>query len=113
VYDLLHQNQVERIHADGRFQYYGLDRLWSDVTHALDANLVLVNLVTEPVSVAEVARDAFGIEFDNRPGPPPPQYDLRSRHAALFGGSAGYVQRRDEVLAGLAAFVREQRRESP
>ena len=30
VFDLLHGNQVEKIHPGGVYQYYNLDRLWAD-----------------------------------------------------------------------------------
>lgn len=110
VYDFLHQNRLEAIHAGGVFQFYGLDRLWKDVQTALAAGLRLVNLVTQPVSVAEVAKAAFGVDFDNRPeGMEPARYDIRTRFAETFGGQGGYLETKEQVLAGLAAFVKRQR----
>ena len=70
VYDLLHDNETHKIPADGVYQFYNLDRLWRDVQAALAAGLSVVNFATEPVSVREVAREAFGLEFDNDPGEP-------------------------------------------
>jgi nucleoside-diphosphate-sugar epimerase len=110
LYDLLHDNQTEKIHSDGRFQFYPLDRLWADVQLALAASLTTVNLATEPVSMREVAAAAFDREFANDPGTPPPRYDVRTRHAAVFGGRGGYVLDRAAVLAELRAFVGRERR---
>ena len=110
VFDLLHGNLVDQVHADAVFQFYGLDGIWRDVEVALDAGLSLVNFATEPVSVRDVAREAFGIEFDNRPPGLPPRYDMRTRHAALYGGTDGYLQPRERVLADLGAFVRRVKR---
>ena len=31
IFDLLHDHEVERIHPDSAFQFYELNRLWSDV----------------------------------------------------------------------------------
>jgi len=112
VYDLLHDNQTEKIPADGVFQFYHLSRLWRDIEAALAADLSLVNLATEPVSMREVAREAFGIEFDNDPGGVPPRYDVRTRHAAAFGGCGGYLETKEQVFAGLAAFVAAEREQA-
>ena len=109
VYDLLHDNEVHKIPAGGVFQFYNLARLWADVRTALAAGLTLVNFATEPVSVHEVAREAFGIDFTNDPGGTPPRYDMRSRHAGLFGGRDGYLYSREQVLAELAVFVAAER----
>src|SRR5688572_27445089 len=67
IFDLLHDNRVDQIHADSVFQFYSLDRLWEDVETARRNDLRLVNFMTEPVSVREVAREGFGMAFDNTP----------------------------------------------
>jgi nucleoside-diphosphate-sugar epimerase len=109
VYDLLHDNQVEKIDGRAVFQFYDVRRLWRDVEVARDAGLSLVHLATEPVSVAEVARSALGLEWVNELPPRPAFYDLRTKHAALYGGAGGYVCLKDRVLADLADFVRTER----
>jgi nucleoside-diphosphate-sugar epimerase len=111
LYDLLHNNQVEKVHADAAYQFYPLGRLWRDIRTALDAGLSVVNLATEPVTMREVGRAAFGRAFDNDPGTAPARYDVRTRHAGVFGGRGGYVEDRGRVLAGLAAFVAAERRQ--
>jgi nucleoside-diphosphate-sugar epimerase len=114
IYDLLHNNQVEKIHVEGIFQFYGLDRLWRDIQLALGAGLRVVNLATEPVSVRDLARHAFGLEFDQRPaGSTPARYDMQTKHAALFGGRGRYVEDRATVLAGVRAFVQRARQGIP
>src|SRR5262245_57824253 len=110
VYDLLHDNEVHKVNAAGVFQFYNLDRLWDDVQTALRFGLPLVNFVTEPTSIREVAREGFGMEFDNDPGAPAARYDIRSKHAAHFQGSAGYLYTRTQVLAELRQFVSRERR---
>jgi hypothetical protein len=69
----------------------------------------VVNFGTEPVSVREVARGAFDLDFANDPGTPPAQFDMRTRHAALFGGRDGYLCDHRQVLADLRDFVRHER----
>ena len=109
IYDLLHDNQVHKIDSRGVFQFYGVDRLWSDIEIALDADLDLVHLATEPVSIADVARAAFDIEFTNEVAPTPAHYDVHTRHAELFGGKPPYIQTSTQELAGIAEFVARER----
>jgi nucleoside-diphosphate-sugar epimerase len=109
VYDLLHGNQVDKIDSRGVFQFYDVRRLWADVGVALGAGLRLVHFATEPVSMAEVARAAFGFEFHNEVAAAPARYDFRTRHAALYGGSAGYLLPKSRVLAAMADFVAAER----
>ena len=109
VYDLLHDNDVHKVHANGVFQFYNLSRLWKDVQAALATGLTCVNFATEPVSIREVAREAFGLDFANDPGTKPARYDVRSKHAAVFGGRGGYLYSCEQVLGELRAFVAAER----
>lgn len=105
LYDLLHNHETHKINAESRYQFYDLGRLWHDVSTALAAGLKLVNFATAPLTVREVAREVFGISFDNDNGAAPASFDVRSRHAASFGGTGGYLVDRADVLAGLRKFV--------
>ncbi len=111
IFDLLHNNQIDKIDSRGIFQFYGLEDLWTDIETALSAGLKLVHLTTEPVSVAEVARLAFDREFQNEPaGATPARYDFRTKHAAKFGREGPYLADKAEVLEAIRRFVVEVRR---
>lgn len=109
IFDLLHDHEVHKIHADGLFQFYGLDHLWADIETALAAKLELVNFATAALTVGEIAREAMDLDFTNRPPGPPARYTFRSRHAAVFGGRDGLLYSREQVLADLRAFVAQER----
>ncbi len=109
VYDLLHDNEVGKIDSRGRFQFYDVRRLWADVEVARRAGLKLVHFATEPATVAEVARTAFGFVFSNELRCPPARYDFRSRHAHLYRGAGGYLLAKGQVLAALADYVASER----
>jgi len=68
-------------------------------------DIQLLNAVTEPVSIREVAQEAFGRSFDNQTEAPPVAYDVRTRHAALFKGEGDYLESRATALRGLKRFV--------
>lgn len=109
IYDLLHNNDIHKINAASVYQFYNLDHLWRDIQTALSAGLRLVNFATEPVSVAEVAREAFDLGFSNDPGTPPARFDFRSIHSGRFGGGNGYLCHRRQVLDELRAFAHRER----
>jgi nucleoside-diphosphate-sugar epimerase len=110
IYDLLHDNDVHKIDSRGVFQFYDVGRLWSDVATAVDNDIPLVHLPPEPVSVSDVARAAFGIEFTNEVSPVAGRYDVHTKHARLFGGDGPYTQTKIAELAGIASFVETERR---
>lgn len=108
IFDLLTGNQVEKINPDSAFQFYGLDRLWADIQRAQEAGLSLVNLSTQPVATREIASRLFGVVLEAPAGSAEPvKYDVHTQYASVFGGSAPYLEDRDEVLAGLSRFVAE------
>ncbi len=105
IYDLLHGNALDAIAPDSVYQFYPLDRLWTDIGTARAHGLPLVHLATEPVSVRDVARRGFGIAFENPAAPAPARYDLRTRYAEAFGGSGSYLMSGAAVLEAIAGFV--------
>jgi hypothetical protein len=68
----------------------------------------LLNVATEPICIADVARDLFGRELATGSGEPP-RYDVRTIHGASWNRSDQYLYGRDEVLAQMKRFVEAQR----
>jgi len=109
IFDLLHNNMVEKIHADGAYQYYNLDNIWKDISIAIDNNLSIVNLATPPVTTAEVAQFAFGMDFNNRPADVSPAYwDMHSKYADIYGGVGSYLYTKEQELEGIKRFVEKE-----
>ncbi|MBX9655566.1 pyridine nucleotide transhydrogenase [bacterium] len=109
VYDLIHHNELEKVNAASVYQFYNLDHLWGDISIATSAGLSVINFSAAPTSIREVAQHAFGIDFHNDPGTPAANYDMRSKHAELFGGKDGYLYSKEQVLADLKSFVANEK----
>jgi nucleoside-diphosphate-sugar epimerase len=108
VFDLIHQPEARFAHEASSFQFYDVRDLWGHVLLARDAGLPVVNLATEPVSSAEVAREAFGVDYrcDDRPLA---GYDLRTRYAGEIAGREGpYLRSREETLAAIRVWGARQ-----
>jgi hypothetical protein len=108
VYDLLHDNRLDRINPDSRFQWYPLQRLASDLDTATTLGLPLVNLFTEPVDTRLILRDLFNDKVIGQSPDPPASYDLHTRYGIHFGGSGRYVMDRTAVMQALREFVQAE-----
>lgn len=108
VFDLIHQPGARFAHEDSSFQFYDVRDLWGHALLAQDAGLRVVNLATEPVTSAQVARECFDVEYSCTDRPVA-AYDLRTRHADVLGVRDGpYLRTGDEVLAAIRAWGRTQ-----
>jgi nucleoside-diphosphate-sugar epimerase len=105
IYDLLHDNGVEKINLGSSFQFYDVGGLWADLVRMEDQGLSLVNLLTEPVTMREIVERVWpGKAVGTEPGPLA-AYDVRTKYAAEMGGAGGYLTSKAQVLDGLEKFV--------
>lgn len=89
-----------------RYQFYNLSRLWDDLTVARQAGLRLLHLCTPPISARTVYTAVTGkTDWHNELPKPPFDYDLRSRHGALLGGSGAYLCTEQQELDDIRRFL--------
>jgi len=109
IFDMLHDNGLEKIHPGGVFQYYDLRRLANDIDRAWNLGVGLLNVSTEPLGTGEI-RDRFFPQKDlGATGPAPAGYDMRSKHAAAWGGADGYLYGKQQVLEDLGEWLAEEK----
>lgn len=111
LFDLHNGRGVEALDPRAVFQFYPTVSLWADLQRALAHGLRLLHLTAAPLGLGDIAREAFGREL---PAPAasaaPIAYDLRSRHAALFGGHDGYTCSARESLTAIRAYAQTEPR---
>jgi len=108
VFDFLHQNNLHDIDSRGVFQFYPMVNLWYDIQTALQARLSLVHLTAEPISVATVAEQGFNRTFVQETVTHPALYDMRTEHAALFGGTGTYQYSQRESIQAIRAYAQSE-----
>ena len=109
IFDLRNDNNLAAIDSRSVYQFYPMVNFWDDLQTAKAAGLPLVHLTATPVSVEEVAREGFGRDFRNNvEGRAPAIYDLKSRHADLFGGRGAYQYDRRESLLAIRAYAQSE-----
>ncbi len=108
IFDFLNNNNIESIESRNIFQFYPMVNLWSDLTKCLSLNLDLVHLTAEPISVLEVAKDGFGLDFNNQKEAPLLSYDFQTKHAEVFGGTNNYTYSKKETLLAIRSYAQSE-----
>ena len=109
LHDLVHDANLRAIDSRSIYQFYDVDRLWSDIRNALDLDLSVLHLAPEPVSIADVARVVFSVVLDHATNGEPARYDVQTEYAALFGGEGRYIMAKDAVVRGIERVVSRER----
>ncbi len=91
------------------YQFYPLNRLWSDIHIALEHDLRIWHPATEPLSAGEIYHFLSGENFVNELTGTPAYYDYRTRYAEIFGGRDGYICDKKAVLKEIKEFVENER----
>lgn len=110
IFDFLNDNNLHAIDSRSIFQFYPMVNLWYDIQTALDAGLKLVHLTAEPISVADVSAQGFGKPFEQVQPNGPAVYDLRTRHAHIFGGTDHYQYSRRETIQAIRSYAQSEPR---
>jgi dTDP-4-dehydrorhamnose reductase len=108
IFDFLNDNNLQSIDSRGIFQFYPMVNLWWDIQTALQADLKLVHLTAEPISVADVSELGFGKPFDQSTANQAAIYDMRTRHAAVFGGKGNYQYSQRETVQAVRAYAQSE-----
>lgn len=108
LFDFRNENNLDAVDSRSVFQFYPMVNLWADIQLALSSDLQLVHFAAEPLSVAEVAQHGFCRQFSREGPQAPARYDMRSRHASLFGARGSYQYSKREVLLAIRAYAQSE-----
>lgn len=107
IYDFKNHNEIEKIESDNVFQFYPMKNLLKDINKADELGLDLVHLTACPVSVKEVAKFAFDLDFNNHTGKPLISYDFKTVYGTLFGKIRDYQYDKEESLKAIKEYADE------
>jgi hypothetical protein len=101
VYDIQHDNNVDRIDPRGLFQFYPMVNLWYDLQTGLSSGARTLHLTAEPITVEDLVMEGFGLDIAHlkNQSSPPAKYDMRSKYAALLGNSWYQYSKRETIQA--------------
>lgn len=105
IYDLLNDNCLEMINRQSSFQYYYLKHLWKDIKKALDSNIRLINLFTEPIPTKDIISTFFPSKIVGEKAVSESHYDLQTKHASYWNKSGRYIYDKTEIMQQLSEFI--------
>jgi nucleoside-diphosphate-sugar epimerase len=108
LFDFQNNNNIHLIDKRAVFQFYPMVNLWFDIQKALQCNLNLVHLTSEPISISEIAQHGFGINFDNELISNPARYDMKSIHSLLFSNNKTYQYTKRETIQAVRAYAQSE-----
>lgn len=89
-----------------KFQFYNLNNLWNDILLAINNNIKILNLATEPLTASEIYEYVFERKFENELLKEPFNYDFKTNYYKLFNSSEeGYIKSKREVLIDIKKFI--------
>lgn len=91
----------------GIYQYYNLSYLWGHIEKALENNIKVLNLATEPISIQELYKYIRNADFTNHITDSIPNYNLKTKYDKIFDGNNGYIFDKKFVLEDIKKFVEE------
>lgn len=108
IYDFLNNNNLNSIDSRGIFQFYPMVNLWSDIKVATTNNCRLIHLTSEPISVQEIAQQAFNLDFNHQLDHKPAVYDFKTEHASLYNVSGFYQYTKKDVLLAIRCYAQSE-----
>lgn len=110
LFDLMNDNEVNKINPYSVFQWYPLERLIYDLDIIWREDLKLVNLFSEPLLTKKILDHYFPDATVSPIYETAPQYNLKTCHCALFGGEGkkGYVMTAEAELNAIGEFVKNR-----
>ena len=101
VFDLINkrEDQYSNVDAESQFQFFDITQISKVITIALENQLSMLNIATEPLLAQEIA-DIFKVQLST--GKKKLNYQMKSNHESLFRGENGYLFSKEETIQGIS-----------
>jgi len=90
------------------YQYFNLGNLWGVINKAMDNNIRLLTIATEPILSSELYEYIYQKPFKNECAASYPIEHLKSIHSDVFDGKGGYLYNKQQLLDDIKCFIKEQ-----
>lgn len=105
LYDLINNNQVDKISINTSYQWYSLNWLANDIEKMIDNNIRICNFFTEPIETKNI------ITYFNNPieiygGLQNITYNLKTKYSKIFNCNIdGYIRKKEDVEYEILQYI--------
>ena len=90
-----------------KFQFYNIDYLHKDIQTAINHDIKILNISSEPISAEELMKNIFGITFENNNKSKPFDYNMKSKFYKLWNNETkGYLYSKNEIFNDLKKYFK-------
>ena len=108
IYDFLNNNNLDAIDSRGVFQFYPMVNLWSDIQVAIKNKCNLLHLTAEPLSVSDIAKECFNLDFNNVLSDRFACYDFQTAFSDLYDSERPYQYSRKEIILAIRCYAQSE-----
>lgn len=105
IFDLLNNNQIDKIIPNFKLQYYYLSNIWKDINKVIENNIKEINFNSEPIKTKEIV-DLF---FKNltiwQNIKNSVIYNYKTKYDSIFWWTNWYMYSKEKVIKQLENFI--------
>jgi sugar phosphate isomerase/epimerase len=105
LFDLINNNNVDKISINTSFQWYSLNWLNDDIEKIINTNIRICNLFTEPIHTKDIIK-YFNYPLHTFTGLQNIEYNLKTKYSKLFNCDLdGYIRKKQDVETEIIRFI--------
>jgi len=104
IFDLINNNQVEKIDPRAEVQLYCVDNLQNDIQKAISSNIQIINIAVEPITARDLAQSVFSKTLDEKEGDFF-KTDMQSQYGKFYGSNSAYLYSKESAMNEIRKFV--------
>jgi len=104
IFDLINNNQVEKIDPRAEVQLYCVDNLHDDIRKAIKNNIEVINIAVEPITARDLAQGVFNKTLEEKEGDFF-KTDMQSQYGELYNSNDAYLYSKECAMREIREFV--------
>jgi sugar phosphate isomerase/epimerase len=106
IYDLMNNNQIDKIPINSLFQWYDLNWLKNDIDLVIENDIKICNFFTEPIQTREIT-NLFNYDANSYYNNEKEMiYNCKTKYTSLFNCDvSGYIRNKGDVLKNIKSYV--------
>jgi hypothetical protein len=106
IFDLINNNQLNKINPNTAFQWYPLSRIVDDINSCIEFDVSILNAVTQPIFTKDILSRFFPSSIIGLPILNPTIYDVKTIHSnSIYKNHNGYILNSDYIINDMEIWL--------